>query len=130
METDCKYLFIYGSLLNAANEFGAYLRKCSTNYCKGSFKGVLYDMGEYPGAVDDMLSNKKVWGKIRLLNSPGEALKIIDSYEGFGPGEQHPNLFIRKLIPIQTNQGIVECWVYLYNLSITGFKQIVSGRYK
>ena len=51
METDSKYLFIYGTLLNGDNEFGVYLRKHSRPYAPGYFNGHLYDLGEYPGAV-------------------------------------------------------------------------------
>ena len=130
METDCKYLFIYGSLMDEANEFGAYLQQNSSHVAEGHFNGLLYDMGEYPGAVYAPDAITKVYGEIRLLNNPADALKIIDEYEGYGPDEVQPNLFIRHLIAVQTGINNIICWVYLYNLGTEAYKQILSGKYK
>ena len=130
METDSKYLFIYGTLLNAGNEFGAYLRKHSRVFASGYFNGRLYDMGEYPGAVYNPALSQKVWGDIVLMDNANEVLKLIDQYEGYGPGEQQPYLFIRELVPVATGDALINCWVYLYNLPLDGFVEIVSGRYK
>lgn len=130
MNSNCKYLFIYGTLLDADNEFGAYLRANSSPVATGSFPGMLYDMGEYPGAIHQPDTGSQVYGKIlKLANNP-EVLKTIDRYEGFGEGEQQPNLFIRQVIAVTTYIGVIDCWVYTYNLSTDGFPQIPSGKYK
>ncbi|HEY0246531.1 MAG TPA: gamma-glutamylcyclotransferase family protein [Mucilaginibacter sp.] len=121
-------LFIYGTLLNPDNEFAAYLQKNSDLHCKGTFKGKLYDIGEYPGAVEDRNGKSYVHGSILILNNL-KALKVIDHYEGFGASEPQPNLFIRKLINAETTIGIVKCWVYLYNLPVDGLHLISSGDY-
>jgi gamma-glutamylcyclotransferase (GGCT)/AIG2-like uncharacterized protein YtfP len=130
METDCKYLFIYGTLLHANNEFAIYLRKHSQPFAPGSFPGLLYDMGSYPGAVHNPSAAGKVFGNIVLLDENPEVLKVIDKYEGIGPDEPQPYLYLRELVPIQTTNEVMVCWVYLYNRPLDGFEQIVSGRYK
>lgn len=130
MNSNCKYLFIYGTLLDADNEFGTYLRANSTRIGKGYFPGILYDMGEYPGAISQPDTNKQVYGIIVALSGDTEVLKAIDSYEGFGEAEEQPNLFIRQMMSVTTGTAVINCWVYLYNLPIDGFPQIPSGKYR
>lgn len=126
----CRHLFIYGTLLSTNNEFGAYLKKNSTYISAGSFSGLLYDMGEYPGAIYKPSITNRVCGNIILLNNEPRILKAIDEYEGYGENEEQPNLFVRELVPVETSSGIINCWVYLYNRATVGYPQIVSGRYK
>ncbi len=121
-------LFIYGTLLQTTNEFAIYLQKNSTFYAKGKFKGNLYDIGEYPGAVLDKNEQSYVHGNIVLLNDPS-ILKTIDSYEGYGLKQPKPYLFIRKLIKAETDNDVIECWIYLYNKPVTGLHQIIIGDY-
>jgi gamma-glutamylcyclotransferase (GGCT)/AIG2-like uncharacterized protein YtfP len=121
------YLFVYGTLLDKQNEFGAYLNAMCCFYADGKFKGLLYDIGEYPGAVSDAINY--VYGKIFMVNKPDEVLERLDDYEGFGPDQQQPNLFTRKLITAETDKEPVECWVYLYNLPVDGLRLIKSGKY-
>ena len=129
MKNVCPYLFVYGTLLDKQNEFGAYLNANCTFYANGRFNGRLYDMGEYPGAIIDNKGSSYVYGKIYQLNNTKRVFKQLDHYEGFGPDEAQPNLFVRELIPIETANGVTECWVYLYNLSVDGLRMIKSGVY-
>ena len=105
-------LFIYGSLLETDNEFGLYLKQNTTYYKPGKFKGKLYDVGEYPGAIASSADSYMVHGSILLLNNLAETLKHLDDYEGYGEDQLQPNLFVRKLLTIQTADANVKCWVY------------------
>lgn len=129
METNCKYLFIYGTLLNADNEYGKYLQTNSRYISPGSFNGLLYDLGDYPGALYQPESTATVYGDIVLLDDL-EVFKKLDEYEGYGEGQPQPNLYIRQIIPVDTDNGLIHCQVYLYNLSVDGYPQIISGRYR
>jgi len=122
-------LFIYGSLLQTDNEFGGYLKQNSKLYKQGKFKGKLYDIGEYPGAIFYPNGDYYVNGSIVQIDNPIETLKHIDNYEGFGDDQLQPNLFIRELLKIETKSGTEECWVYLYNYPTTQLRQIASGDY-
>ena len=122
-------LFIYGSLLQTDNEFGRYLKQNSKLYKQGNFKGKLFDVGEYPGAITYPNSDYCVHGMIVQIDTPIQTLKHIDDYEGFGDDQLQPNLFTRELLDIETDNEIVECWVYLYNHPITNLPQIISGDY-
>jgi gamma-glutamylcyclotransferase (GGCT)/AIG2-like uncharacterized protein YtfP len=121
-------LFVYGTLLSADNEFAGYLKDNSTFYSQGKLKGRLFDIGEYPGAIISTDKDHEITGSVYRLTSPN-ALKVIDDYEGYGEGRDQPNLYIRKKLPVQTMEGLVACWVYLYNLSVNGLVEIESGNY-
>ena len=130
MKPICPHLFVYGTLLDNGNTYGAYLQQHCTLLQPGKLRGRLYDMGEYPGAIPDASSEQYVHGSIYLMDEPEKILKIIDDYEGFGDDQEQPNLFIRILTSIETIDGPVECWVYVYNLPVDGLLWIRSGRYK
>lgn len=123
------YLFVYGTLLDDSNEFAIYLKNNCSFYNKGRFRGKLYDIGEYPGAVNDSNYQGYVYGNIFILNAAETVLKYLDGYEGFGPEQEQPNLFTRKMLAIESDKGIVNCWCYLYNLPVEGLKLIPSGDY-
>jgi gamma-glutamylcyclotransferase (GGCT)/AIG2-like uncharacterized protein YtfP len=122
-------LYVYGTLLQKDNEFALYLQKNASFLGTGKFNGKLYDIGDYPGAIADKACEYEVHGSIFRLNEPEKLLKIIDDYEGYGPKQPTPNLFTRKLIKIETNNGIVKCWTYLYNRPVEGYHLISSGNY-
>src|SRR6202012_498172 len=117
-------LFIYGTLLDEDNEYALYLKNNSRLYSHGKIKGKLYDIGEYPGATLSGEDNEHIYGRILELNAPGKVLPVIDDYEGFGDDQPQPNEFIRVLTKVETGVGLLNCWVYLYNLSVAGLSQI------
>ncbi|MCO5947720.1 gamma-glutamylcyclotransferase family protein [Mucilaginibacter flavidus] len=129
MKNESAYLFVYGTLLDKQNEFGAYLNANCTFYADGKFKGRLYDMGEYPGAVIDNKGRSYVHGKIYQLINTKQVFKQLDHYEAFGPKEAQPNLFVRELVSVEAADTTVECWVYLYNLPVDEYWLIESGVY-
>lgn len=129
MDTQCLYLFVYGTLLDADNEFAIFMRKHCSFLKKGRLRGRLYDIGEYPGAVADSTSDTYVHGSIYLMDNARLVLEKLDDYEGYGPEQEQPNLFIRRLTEIETNSRTIDCWVYLYNREITGLQIIENGDY-
>ncbi len=120
------YLFVYGTLLAKDNQYAAYLRQ----HCKlagaGKFKGRLYDIGEYPGAVIDLNGDQYVYGSIYLMDRAEEVLKVIDAYEGLGINDPQPYEYIRDLVDIEIDNRIVACCVYIYNWPVSG-KELISG---
>ena len=123
------YLFVYGTLLNAGNEFAIYLKNNCSFYAKAKLKGRLYDIGEYPGVIADDQYAGYVYGSIFMMGDVVSTLKHLDYYEGFGSEQERPNLFVRGLVGIDSDKGIISCWCYLYNLPVDGLKLIESGDY-
>jgi gamma-glutamylcyclotransferase (GGCT)/AIG2-like uncharacterized protein YtfP len=122
-------LFVYGTLLIDDNKFAAYLRSNASFYNTGTIKGKLYDVGTYPGLIISNNHDYLIAGTIYQLNNAEKVLKYLDPYEGFGNEQEQPNLFIRESLPIETSDGAINCWVYLYNLSIDGLHLITPGDY-
>jgi gamma-glutamylcyclotransferase (GGCT)/AIG2-like uncharacterized protein YtfP len=122
-------LFVYGTLLIDDNKFAAYLRSNASFYNMGTIKGKLYDVGSYPGLIISNDQDYPISGTIYKLNNAEEILKYLDPYEGFGDDQEQPNLFIRQLLPVETSDGAINCWGYLYNLSVGGLHLIKHGNY-
>lgn len=122
-------LFVYGTLLQPGNPFADYLSQNCSYVSSGKIKGVLYDIGDYPGAVINNNADGYIHGDIYKLHHPEQNLKVIDYYEGFGPEQDQPNLYIRTLTSIETGKGFIDAWMYLYNLPVDGLLLIRSGNY-
>jgi gamma-glutamylcyclotransferase (GGCT)/AIG2-like uncharacterized protein YtfP len=119
-------LFVYGTLLQPGNEFANHLARRCRYLQSGKIRGTLYDVGEYPGLIICNTS-AYVYGSIYEIDD--EALKLIDAYEGYGEDQDIPNLYLRKLRLIETENGPVDAWVYIYNHPVEGLDKIPSGDY-
>jgi gamma-glutamylcyclotransferase (GGCT)/AIG2-like uncharacterized protein YtfP len=123
------FLFVYGTLLDDDNQYAVYLKNNSSFYADGRIRGELYDLGSYPGVVLCQAGDSFVYGSVLKIDRPQTVFAFIDRYEGYGAGQPVPNEFVRKLVDVDTDAGIVGCWIYLYNLSTDGSSLIRSGRY-
>ncbi|GAA4314959.1 gamma-glutamylcyclotransferase [Mucilaginibacter gynuensis] len=123
------FLFVYGTLLLSDNDFGRYLKNNCTFFSHGRFKGKLFDIGEYPGAIIDQSGNHYVHGSIYKLHNADKVLKILDEYEGVGENEIQPNLYTRGILQVDTTDGSYPCWVYLYNWPLDAKVFIEGGDY-
>lgn len=130
MNCQSQYLFVYGTLLNEQNEFGNYLQNNCEFIGNGKFQGILFDIGDFPGAIENLEEELWVHGKVYELKNFEMVIPILDTFEGFGEGEEIPNLFIRKLIKIILPDKALICWTYIYNRPTNGFRKILSGIYK
>lgn len=76
------YLFVYGTL---RKEFGLpLLKQIEQNLvwvgC-GTVKGLLYDLGPYPGAVE-RATRQIIDGEVYVVEQPETVFKVLDEYEG------------------------------------------------
>jgi len=123
-------IFVYGTLLDAENKYGVYLRDNSKFFSSAKLKGKLFDLGDYPGVVLYPDGSDWVHGVLLQMDDPKTVLDVLDIYEGFGKDQPQPNEFIRVLAEeAETDLGFVSCWVYVYNLSLENVPQITSGNY-
>jgi|SRR5271169_2688276 len=125
------FLFTYGTLLpqHAPDEVKSVVTQL-TPCGEGSIPGVLFDLGEYPGAVFDSSSSMRVFGKVFRLPDRVSILNELDHYEGFDPASPGTSLFVRKLYPVLLTTGeSIECWVYEYNGNPAEERILVDGRY-
>jgi len=109
--------------------FAEYLRENSSFFSKGKLKALLYDIGSYPGVILYPSGDSIVYGSIVYMNDQQTVLEKLDYYEGIGDVYPQPHEYIRELVAVETDRGLVNCWVYLYNWPVKGYQQIVSGDY-
>jgi len=124
MQTE-EFLFAYGTLQpgKAPGEIAAVVDQFVL-VGEGWVRGVLYDLGEYPGAVADALGDGRVYG--RVFRVPDGALGALDLYEGYSEGFED-SLFVRRRVLVSMmDGGSVGSWVYWYNLPTDG-RDIVAG---
>ncbi|RAJ98224.1 gamma-glutamylcyclotransferase (GGCT)/AIG2-like uncharacterized protein YtfP [Larkinella arboricola] len=122
--TPVTYLFVYGTLLNASEKpMAQYLRQHSQLIGAGRFPGRLYDLGEYPGAVYDRNADGLVHGELYTFSEVAVAglLNVLDEYEG--------DEYRRAVVPVQTGNGLIDCWTYLLIQPTAAWPVIASGRY-
>ncbi|MFI5160948.1 MAG: gamma-glutamylcyclotransferase [Sphingobacteriales bacterium] len=122
-------LFVYGTLLDDDNKYGIYLRDNSKFFASANLEGILYDIGEYPGAILRPGGADSIHGIILEMDDPSTILALLDMYEGFGEDQPQPNEFIRVLTEANTDKGPVNCWLYTYNLPAEGLLPIENGKY-
>ena len=125
------YLFTYGTLHpgHAPEEIAPAVAKLRP-VGKGFVHGVLYDLGDYPGAVLDPSSKQRISGTVFRLSEDADVLRQLDEYEGFDPGAPHKSLFIRTLHPVSLSTGrTLQCWIYVYNQKPEPAQILSSGSY-
>lgn len=86
------------------------------------WEGVLYDLGEYPGAVP---GTGTVHGELFRLRDP-RVLELLDRYEGFDPNCEAESLFVRRPVHLRDPTDCT-AWMYVYNRPITDHQRVPSG---
>jgi gamma-glutamylcyclotransferase (GGCT)/AIG2-like uncharacterized protein YtfP len=124
------YLFVYGTLMQGFNNpFAKKLHESAYFEDYGNFAGVLYAVSWYPGALYDPDSSGKVYGEVYRMKNATELISVLDEYEDVLPDETE-SLYIRRTIPVYTNQGQIHCQTYLYNQPVTTLQLIASGDFR
>lgn len=152
-------LFVYGTLMNDIQSMIAnHLKTNSFLIGEGKAKGLLYDLGRYPGFVHMPEAETEVTGHIFQLDDPVEMLRTLDEYEGITASYPVDSEYRRELIPIirqgrtsghhattqfdsdQINvspskqqepkqEKVDYCWCYIYIGNTARLKLIESGNY-
>jgi len=116
------HFFFYGTLI--PHFAPPHLREILAQFHlvgEGWLLGILYDLGNYPGAVFDPTSRTKVLGRVFQASTNERLLAELDHYEGFNPASSGTSQYLRKRFPITLQDGRqIECWVYEYNGSTAG----------
>lgn len=130
IESIMEFLFVYGTLQDPQNQVAQFLQSNAEFYAEGYFHGKLFDLGDYPGAIESKNPEDKVFGSIFKVRNPDAVFVAIDEYEETGDKFPSPNEFIRKKIDVFVSNGeMIPSYVYLYNWPVEHYKRIVSGKY-
>jgi gamma-glutamylcyclotransferase (GGCT)/AIG2-like uncharacterized protein YtfP len=126
-----EYLFSYGTLQPglAPDEIAPSVSQLA-EVGKGVVRGVLYDLGDYPGAILEPLSEFEILGTVYRLPQDEEVLRRIDAYEAYYPESPEKSLFLRVVSPVKFDSGMtVPCWIYVYNGAMGGARILEDGQF-
>jgi gamma-glutamylcyclotransferase (GGCT)/AIG2-like uncharacterized protein YtfP len=126
------YLFTYGTLYpgRAPQEVAAAVEKLQA-VGEGFVHGVLYDLGDYPGAALDPSSQRRIAGTVFQLPEDADVFRQLDAYEGFNPDAPGTSLFLRTLCSVTlATSGVLTCWIYVYNGTPEPASIMASGIYR
>lgn len=123
-------LFVYGSLRS-------YFRSPAYDYIARYFdligdatvKGKLYDMGDYPAAVQDA-DGSTIKGELYRIKNEREfawAICQLDDYEGVLVEPNESPLYRREIVDVATDRSAERAWIYWFNGDVNGMPQIASG---
>ncbi len=95
---------------------------------EGFVRGVLYDLGGYPGAVADPNAKGRIgWTEMELPEDEG-LLARLDAYEGFDPQAPQTSEYVRERQFVELKAGgTVACWFYRYNRKAGDADRVESG---
>ena len=125
-----EYLFSYGTLQPelAPAEIASVIRQFRP-IGRASIAGILYDLGDYPGAVLGE-TNLRVWGQVFELPKDPGVLRQLDEYEEFDPAEIESSQFVRTECDGTLESGtMIKVWVYMYNREPGSAPRIASGSF-
>jgi gamma-glutamylcyclotransferase (GGCT)/AIG2-like uncharacterized protein YtfP len=109
-------LFVYGTLRRGSRHPLARLLAENAEWLGfAHFRGRLFDIGPYPGAVPSGDPAHRIRGDLYRLHEPAKILPLLDRYEEFGQEFPQPNEFIRALETVRFKGCALKAWIYLYN---------------
>ncbi len=125
------YLFVYGLLRRSpGRNIRCILTQRGIFIGDGIFRGRLYDIGHYPGAVPSNTSSDLVRGDVYLLPDPKSVLEVLDKFEGCVLDGSSDGEFCREKAAVFLENGErILAWVYIYNRATEGLRVVSSGDY-
>jgi gamma-glutamylcyclotransferase (GGCT)/AIG2-like uncharacterized protein YtfP len=111
------YIFVYGTLRRDANsEMHHVLVQYAEFVSDATYRGKLYQIDYYPGAVPSDNPDDVVQGEVYLLHQADIVLSLLDRYEECGPDFPEPNEYNRRKQSVLLKDGrTITAWVYIYN---------------
>jgi gamma-glutamylcyclotransferase (GGCT)/AIG2-like uncharacterized protein YtfP len=127
--SDC--MFVYGTLMRGFDHPMSKLLSSGADFLgEASCHGRLYMVAHYPGLLHATAADDIVHGDLFRMRDPAKLLAVLDEYEGIGPDEEQPTLYLRELLPVTSGDGsITQAWTYIYNRPVIETQRIASGRF-
>lgn len=135
MQHSIDLLFVYGSLLsNARCALGRVprerLQRESRIVGEGKTRGVLYDLGDYPGFVATLGAHDWVIGEVLQLSDPSHTFQWLDEYEDVATDGQSPAMYTRVLRDVLLlGREPIQAYVYLYLPDAEGLEPVAGGNW-
>ncbi|WP_124111399.1 gamma-glutamylcyclotransferase [Palleronia sp. THAF1] len=117
-------VFVYGTLRRGFinNDATLAFREGASFIAEGTLPGGLYSVGWYPALIEG--EEGRVHGEVWKITQPG-IMHILDDYEGLfddGPPE-----YQRARRMVETAQGRIEAWAYIYLYEVDPMQRLPKG---
>ncbi|MDR5726797.1 MAG: gamma-glutamylcyclotransferase family protein [Terriglobia bacterium] len=125
------YLFTYGTLQpgHAPAEIARTVARFQL-VGEDFVSGTLYDLLDYPAAILDSSSQRRIYGTVFRLPDHMSVLPVLDEYEEVDPDVPDKSLFVRLSHPITlVVGGTLDSWIYVYNRKPGTARIVRSGRW-
>ncbi|MBI4166544.1 MAG: gamma-glutamylcyclotransferase [Acidobacteria bacterium] len=123
-------VFVYGTLRRGFSRHHFLEAERARFLSRGAVRGVLYDLGKFPGAVTSENAASRVSGEVYRLANPARTLKLLDHVEGIAPGAPELSLYRRAMARVTLQNGTeVAAWIYWLNRAHGAKRRISSGDY-
>lgn len=119
------HLFVYGTLMSGQGRFNQ-LEPYVRSSTKGWTKGQLHHLGSFPGLK---LDEGVVHGELIEMRDVEQCLERTDGIEGFRGFGHQDSFYDRTIVQVQTEQGVVWAWTYVYAHDVDEDSIIEDGRW-
>lgn len=116
-------LFVYDTLRHGQERQNFLSEGKSRFLGMATTTGELYTIGDFPGLVIETSQPGKeppganqVSGDLFEIFDPSTFFATLDVIAGYWPEQTERSLFVRRLIPVQTEDGSTNAWAYILNL--------------
>ena len=125
------HLFVYGTLLAGLGPPDiTHAVERLKPVGPATVRGILYDLGRYPGAVLNSCSEQTISGAVLELPGDPRVLAQLDRYEEFDPAAPETSQFLRVRETVTLESGReLECWIYVYNRDPGSAPILAEGRF-
>ena len=115
-------LFVYGTLRPFVDiPMAKWLRSHARHVGQAATRGVLYDLGAYPGMKLARGRRERVVGDVYRVTNP-RVFRVLDRYE---------NEFVRARCVVKLDRGGCRiAWTYRYRYGVARAARISSGDYR
>src|SRR5262245_24054970 len=113
MDSNCRFLFVYGTLRKGSNHpMSDFLAAHARFVACGSTKGRVLDLGSYPGVVEAESPHDWVNGDVFELVDAESTLAALDRYESC---DRVNPLYERRQTLVTLSTGVeLAAWYYYY----------------
>lgn len=127
--TEPRCLFVYGTLRSAANtDLAKSLARSSSLVGSARIRGLLFELGGYPGMVVTAQDDAWVVGEVYSLTDPSTAWPVLDAYERCSAADPPPHEYERQIVTVLLDGGqTIRAWAYVYCLNTADKARILSG---
>lgn len=123
-------IFVYGTLKHGYGNYNSLLRGNTEKEVVAKIKGSLYDLGWFPGVVENNLDD--TFGELMFIpeDKYDSVLMRVDSLEGYHAGDESHNMYNRKkVVAVGSDGKEYDAYTYIWNSNVNESQKIKNGNW-